>query len=669
MGVDPTLIEICGANDSLLQNNADDAPSYFSCSPFHFPRSKPPLPNEIEKLKSNANRECASVDKENVNNANKSDAAKLSMEPQQMKRKKKGGGYNLRKLLKQSEEEMEDDPSLIEIYGANDSLLQNNADDAPSYFSCSPFHFPRSKPPLPNEMASWYNEDVNPYVDYMLKTGTELLNAAEPTIRMKFEYGKTHLLRLVNALMNRDLFFMIAGHNLTVVGSDTGYVKPVTKDYIFISTGQTLDILATANQKPGEYYMIATPYFDAVGTEDFDNSTASAIFQYTGNYTQKTPYFPVFVPNYADMASARTFVERLRSLASEEHPIEVPMEVDTRMFTTISANLNPCPNDSCAGPDGGRILASLNNISFVNPAIDILEAYYRNISGIYETDFPDIPPVFLNFTGDDLLTPNYILTKQATTVKVWVFTKTTLSYNLVDPPQANTIVVPNNGWATVSFRADNPGVWLMHCHFERHLSWGMAAVFIVKNGDTAETSFMGPPANLPPWPDGGRILASLNNISFVNPAIDILEAYYRNISGIYETDFPDIPPVFFNFTGDDLLTPNYILTKQATTVKVWVFTKTTLSYNLVDPPQANTIVVPNNGWATVRFRADNPGVWLMHCHFERHLSWGMAAVFIVKNGDTAETSVMGPPANLPPCKYTPLLHHVFNSTKDELDNI
>ncbi|GKU93658.1 hypothetical protein SLEP1_g7234 [Rubroshorea leprosula] len=49
---------------------------------------------------------------------------------------------------------MEDDLFLIEISGADDSFLQNNADDAPSYFSCSPFHFPRSKPPLPNEIGS-----------------------------------------------------------------------------------------------------------------------------------------------------------------------------------------------------------------------------------------------------------------------------------------------------------------------------------------------------------------------------------------------------------------------------------------------------------------------------------------------------------------------------------
>lgn len=32
-----------------------------------------------------------------------------------------------------------------------------------------------------------------------------------------------------------------------------------------------------------------------------------------------------------------------------------------------------------------------------------------------------------------------------------------------------------------------------------------------------------------------------------------------------------------------------------------------LTYNLVDPPQLNTINLPKNGWAAIRFVADNPG--------------------------------------------------------------
>lgn len=33
------------------------------------------------------------------------------------------------------------------------------------------------------------------------------------------------------------------------------------------------------------------------------------------------------------------------------------------------------------------------------------------------------------------------------------------------------------------------------------------------------------------------------------------------------------------------------------------------SYNLVDPPEVNTIGVPRKGWAAIRFIADNPGMF------------------------------------------------------------
>jgi hypothetical protein len=56
------------------------------------------------------------------------------------------------------------------------------------------------------------------------------------------------------------------------------------------------------------------------------------------------------------------------------------------------------------------------------------------------------------------------------------------------------------------------------------------------------------------------------------------------------------------------------------------------------------------------------GVWVMHCHFERHLSWGMDTVFIVKNGPSATTSIRGQPPKLPTCRFKPLLHDIFNVT-------
>lgn len=44
------------------------------------------------------------------------------------------------------------------------------------------------------------------------------------------------------------------------------------------------------------------------------------------------------------------------------------------------------------------------------------------------------------------------------------------------------------------------------------------------------------------------------------------------------------------------------------------------------------------------------GVWFLHCHVEKHLTWGMDTVLIVKNGGTPETSMRPPPSYMPPCK-------------------
>lgn len=33
------------------------------------------------------------------------------------------------------------------------------------------------------------------------------------------------------------------------------------------------------------------------------------------------------------------------------------------------------------------------------------------------------------------------------------------------------------------------------------------------------------------------------------------------------------------------------------------------------PPYKDTVVLPYPGYVRVRFRANNPGYWLLHCHF------------------------------------------------------
>jgi laccase len=175
--------------------------------------------------------------------------------------------------------------------------------------------------------------------------------------------------------MNEEMFFGIAKHNVTVVAQDAAYIKPITTSYIMISPGQTMDILLTANQEASYYYIAATPFFDSQAP--YDSTNTSAILQYTGTYTPPTsPAYPT-LPNVTDKAAADNFTTRIRALASSEHPIDVPKNITKQIIITVSVNQIFCPNSSCGGPDGNRLAASLNNISFSTPTTDILQAYYK----------------------------------------------------------------------------------------------------------------------------------------------------------------------------------------------------------------------------------------------------------------------------------------------------
>ena len=115
----------------------------------------------------------------------------------------------------------------------------------------------------------------------------------------------------------------------------------------------------------------------------FDHANATEILQYRGNYTPpSSPFFPSStLPSYKDFIAAANFTTRFRSLASLEHPTNVPQNATTRMFIVVSMGEFLGPNSSCNGinGNGSKLASSISNISWVNPPIDVLMAYYRYV--------------------------------------------------------------------------------------------------------------------------------------------------------------------------------------------------------------------------------------------------------------------------------------------------
>ncbi|KAK8581512.1 hypothetical protein V6N12_071732 [Hibiscus sabdariffa] len=188
-------------------------------------------------------------------------------------------------------------------------------------------------------------------------------------------------------------------------------------------------------------------------------------------------------------------------------------------------------------------------------------------------------------------------------------------------------------------------------------------------------------------PNGTKFAASVNNVSFGMPTTALLQAHFFGQSnGVYTPDFPSSPIIPFNYTGTP---PSNTMVSNGTKVVVLPFNtsvelvmqdtsilgaeshplhlhgfnffvvgqgfgnfdpnKDPAKFNLIDPVERNTIGVPSGGWVAIRFVADNPGVWFMHCHLEVHTSWGLKMAWIVLDGELPNQKLPPPPADLPKC--------------------
>ncbi|KAI4354612.1 hypothetical protein L6164_003461 [Bauhinia variegata] len=411
---------------------------------------------------------------------------------------------------------------------------------------------------VPILLGEWWNNDIVEIENQILTTGDSLPPSNAYTINglpgnlyncsenkmfnLKVKRGKTYLLRIINTALNNQLFFKIANHKFTVVAIDAGYTNPYVTDVIVVAPGQTTDALFTADQPVGSYYMAASPYI----TTQFiaiDDTTTRGLVVYEGTSNSTAPLMPS-MPAFNDTTTAHKFYTNITGLSTKSNPHwnPCPSSVDEHLFMTFGINLAPCPqNTTCLGPFGFRFSASMNNESFVLPSgrgMSMLEAFFNGATGVYTTDFPDKPLVEFDYTNPNIsFDQSLLFAPKSTKVKKLKFNSTVeivlqntaligienhpihihgfnfyvlaqgfgnynatrdqAKFNLINPQMRNTIAVPVGGWAVIRFKAKNPGIWLVHCHIDAHLPWGLAMAFEIENGPTPSSTLPPPPADLP----------------------------------------------------------------------------------------------------------------------------------------------------------------------------
>ncbi|KAK6927054.1 Multicopper oxidase, type 1, partial [Dillenia turbinata] len=271
----------------------------------------------------------------------------------------------------------------------------------------------------------------------------------------------TYMLRIINAALNEELFFKIAGHELTVVEVDATY-----------------------------YMIAASTVMDS--PIPIDNVTATAALNYLGTLSNAATARTKTRTQNAT-AVATKFTNSLRSLNSVEYPARVPLTIDHSLFFTIGLGATPC----AACHSGFKFIDDINDVSFVMPKVSLLQAHFFNISGVFTDDFPGHSPIVFNYTGTQ---PTNLQTMNGTKV-YWLSFNSTVQLVLQDTgmttPENHPIHLHgfNFFWSGIHLESllevDLPlGLWFMHCHLELHTTWRLKMAFVIDNGKGPDESHL-----------------------------------------------------------------------------------------------------------------------------------------------------------------------------------
>ncbi|KAF3441447.1 hypothetical protein FNV43_RR15361 [Rhamnella rubrinervis] len=284
--------------------------------------------------------------------------------------------------------------------------------------------------------------------------------------------NKTYRIRVISVTGLGSENLVIANHTVTVVEADGNYVEPFAVDNLDIHTGESYSVLITTNQNPNENYWVSV----GVIARPFIIPPGLTILNYLPYSAWKLPTSqPPRHPRWDDLEHNKNFTKRIFALKGTPKPARI---ADRRIVLLITDHFID-----------GYTKWAVNEVSLVLPSTPYLGAIKYGLKHAF-----DQRPPPGNFASDyDIMRSAYENVTFGNGVyhfhghDFWVVghgegkfsEKDVKKFNLKNPPLRNLAVVFSYGWTALRFVADNPGVWLFHCHLEHHLLMGMGVVLSV----------------------------------------------------------------------------------------------------------------------------------------------------------------------------------------------
>ncbi|KAG7117916.1 Iron transport multicopper oxidase fetC like protein [Verticillium longisporum] len=296
-------------------------------------------------------------------------------------------------------------------------------------------------------LSDWYHEQMQVLIPRFLTksnpTGAEpvpqaaLMNETQ-NLALSVEPGKTYLIRVINMAAFAAQYLWFEGHNISIVEVDGIYTKPAEASMIYLAAAQRCSFLLTTRNDTSQNF----PIVGSMDTDLFDQLPDDLNWNVTGWLVYddaKDKPAPAIVDTFEPFDDM-TLVpqDELERYGEPGHTVELDV---------VMGNLG----------DGANY-AFFNNITYAHPKV---------------------PTLYTALTSGDLATNPQVrftdLSKEGGTFEDAHLTED--DFPKV-PMRRDTLVVWPNGNIVLRFKADNPGIWLFHCHIEWHVTSGLMATFV-----------------------------------------------------------------------------------------------------------------------------------------------------------------------------------------------
>ncbi|KAL9240383.1 hypothetical protein vseg_014609 [Gypsophila vaccaria] len=296
---------------------------------------------------------------------------------------------------------------------------------------------------------------------------------------IKVDPGKTYRIRVHNIGISTSLNFRIQNHYLIMAETEGYYTTQTNNTNFDIHVGQSYSFLVTMDQNAStDYYIVASARF--LNDSQPERVTGVAILQYSNSKGKAVGPLPDPPNDFYDKNWSMNQAKSVRQnvSASSARPNPQGSFPYGRINVTDTYSLRTLPPTTIKG----KRLATLNGISFVNPATPFLLADWKNVTGDYKLDFPSAPKssqaprmdtslingtfkgfVEIIFQNNDTVMQSFHLDGFSFYVVgmgygVWT-TDLRSTYNKWDAIYRCTTQVYPGGWTAVYAYLDNPGVW------------------------------------------------------------------------------------------------------------------------------------------------------------------------------------------------------------------